>query len=270
MEFNNKLTKVIKKNDSLLCIGLDIDKDKIPAYLFKKEKTPYLNFNKKIIDTTKDLVCGYKLNLAFYEVLGLRGYKILQQTIEYIPDNLLVILDGKRNDIGNTAKKYAESIFETLGADATTVNPYLGFDGIKPFIDYKEKCSFILCRTSNPSAKDFQDLKTNNKKLYEKVAENIKKWNLYNNCGAVIGATYPEEMKDIRNIIGYEIPLLIPGIGKQGGDLKKTVIYGSGKNSSKAIIVSARSIIFAGSNKNFATKSREKAQELKNQINKYR
>ena len=128
---------------------LDIDKNKIP------KNVSYLDFNKDIIDQTKDLVCAYKINMAFYEVLGKQGYEILEKTVDYTPNDILVILDGKRNDIGNTAKKYAQSLFETLKADAVTINPYLGSDGIKPFLEYKDKCSFVLCRTSNPSAKEF-------------------------------------------------------------------------------------------------------------------
>lgn len=270
MGFNEKFSKIVQKNDSLLCVGLDIDQEKMPKFLFENLDNPFLDFNKKIIDSTKDLVCGYKLNLAFYEVLGIKGFNVLKETVSYIPNDLLVILDGKRNDIGNTAQKYAKSLFEVFDADAVTVNPYLGIDGVKPFLDYKDKCSFVLCRTSNTSAKDFQDLQTDGKKVFEKVAEKIKTWNNYKNCGAVVGATYPEEMKYIRDILGDEIPLLIPGIGKQGGDVKKTVMFGSGKNSSKAVIVSARGIIFTGKSKKFSIESRKKALELKNKINKYR
>ena len=250
MKFQEKFEKIRNKNNSLLCVGLDVDKDKI--------NKSCLDFNKEIIDSTKDLVCAYKLNMAFYEALGLDGYKIIAQTIDYIPKDVVVILDGKRNDIGNTAKKYAQSLFEIFNSDAVTVNPYLGFDGVKPFIDYKEKCSFILCRTSNQSAKDFQDIKTD-KFLYEKVAEKIKEWNTNKNCGAVVGATYPDELKKIRGILGQDLPILIPGIGAQGGDVQKTIEV-SGDNS---IIVSSRGIIYS---KN----PRESAIKLKEEINKFR
>ena len=271
MNFREKLDKIVDKNNSLLCVGLDIDKDKIPKYLFQQYKDPFFEFNKQIIDETKDLVCGYKINMAFYEVLGENGYMLLEKTIKYIPKDVVVILDGKRNDIGNTAKKYAESLFETLNADGVTINPYLGFDGIKPFIEYKNKCSFILCRTSNSSAGDFQDLKLDDKYLYEKVAEKIVEWNKnYSNCGAVVGATYPDELKIIRKILGENIPLLIPGVGKQGGDVEKTVKYGTNKQSRMAIINSSRGIIYANSTENFAQKSRDKTIELRDQINKYR
>ena len=252
MNFKEKLSKKIKANNSLLCVGLDIDEDKI-------SNSSLFEFNERIIDETKDLVCAYKINMAFYEFFGKKGYELLEKTIDHIPDDIVIIIDGKRNDIGNTAEKYAKSVFETLKADATTVNPYLGSDGIKPFLKFNDKCSFILCRTSNPSAKEFQDIKSNNKPLYEKVAEKIREWNKIGCCGAVVGATYPEELKKIREILGDDIPILLPGIGKQGGDLEKSVKYG-GENT---IIVSARSIIYA---KN----PREEALKLRDEINKFR
>jgi orotidine 5'-phosphate decarboxylase subfamily 2 len=263
MDFKLKLKNVVHKNNSLLCVGLDVDKGKMPFYLFKTSKTPYLDFNKKIIDSTKDLVCAYKLNMAFYEVLGSKGYEILSKTVEYIPREIIIILDGKRNDIGNTAKKYAKSLFETFNADAATVNPYLGVNGVKPFLEYKDKCSFVLCRTSNPSAGDFQDIKSNNTPLYQTVASKIRNWNSYGNCGAVVGATYPYELKIIRRILGEDIPILIPGIGAQGGDVEKTVKYGTNSDGKMAIIVSSRSVIYA-------EKPRDAANSLREEINKFR
>jgi len=271
MNFKEKLNKISVKNNSLLCVGLDVDKEKMPKHLFSESKTPFLDFNKKIIDSTKDLVCAYKLNMAFYEALGLNGHTVLQKTIGYIPKEVPVIVDGKRNDIGNTAKKYAEAIFKKLRADATTLNPYLGFDSIKPFLDYKDKCSFILCRTSNPSAKDFQDIKALKKPLYQLVAEKIKEWNKINyNCGAVIGATYPGELKEIRTIFGENIPLLIPGIGAQGGNVEKTVTFGTNKKGQMAIINSSRGILYAGSDGNYYKKVRKKARFIMEEINSYR
>ena len=270
MDFREKLHKIVHKNDSLLCVGLDIDREKMPNFLFETSKNPFLNFNKMIIDATKDLVCAYKLNMAFYEVFGKDGFKLLEKTIEYIPKDIVVILDGKRNDIGNTARKYAKSLFEGFGADATTVNPYLGKDGIEPFLEYKNKCSFVLCRTSNPSAVDFQDLVVSKTPIYQRVASKIKRWNIYGNCGAVVGATYPNELRIIRDILGENIPLLIPGIGKQGGDVEKTVKYGTNKEGEMAIINSSRGIIFAGNDENFSEASRTIATLLNNKISKYR
>jgi len=270
MNFNEKLSKIVNKNNSLLCVGLDIDKEKMPKYLFESSKSPYLEFNKKIIDATKDFVCSYKLNMAFYEVLGKKGLDILEKTIRHIPKEIIVILDGKRNDIGNTAELYAKGLYETFKADGATVNPYLGIDGIKPFLNYKDKCSFILCRTSNPSASDLQDLKISNTPLYEVVANKIKEWNKFGTCGAVVGATYPEELKLIRKILGDEIPILIPGIGAQGGDVKKTVEYGSNCSGDLAIIVSSRGIIYCSNDKDFNKTASDAASNLRDEINKYR
>ncbi len=257
MKFNEKLHRIVKKNNSILCVGLDLDKDKMPKFLFEKSKDPFFDFNKSIIDATHDIVCAYKLNMAFYEVLGKKGFELVEKTVNYIPREIVVILDGKRNDISNTAGKYAQSLFEILNADAVTVNPYLGIDGIKPFLDYKDKCSFILCRTSNLSAGDFQDIKSNNIPLYQNVAKKIRDWNSFGNCGAVVGATYPDELKMIRGILGEDIPILIPGVGKQGGDIEKTVKYGTNSKGEMAIINSSRGIIFAGKDKNFAEQSKK-------------
>jgi orotidine 5'-phosphate decarboxylase subfamily 2 len=270
MNFRKKLQEIVKENNSLLCVGLDIDSEKIPDFLFKSNDDPYFEFNKSIIDATKDIVCAYKLNMAFYEIFGADGFTLLEKTINYIPKNILIILDGKRNDIGNTAKKYAKAFFETFHADAATINPYLGKDGISPFLDYKEKCSFILCRTSNPSAGDFQDLNFANKPLFSIVATKIKEWNIFDNCGAVVGATYPNELKLIRKKLGDNVPLLIPGIGKQRGNIETTVKYGTNKKKEMAIINSSRGIIYAGDDEDFAESARDSAELLKNEINLHR
>jgi orotidine-5'-phosphate decarboxylase len=270
MNFTEKLSAIVKKNNSLLCVGLDIDREKMPTFLFESEDDPFLFFNKSIINQTKDLVCAYKLNMAFYETIGLKGVELLMKTVQYIPKDVVVILDGKRNDIGNTARKYAQSLFETFNADAITVNPYLGLDGVTPFLEYRDKCSFILCRTSNPSAADFQDCIVSETPLYQLVAQKIKEWNKYSNCGAVVGATYPDELKIIRGIVGETIPLLLPGIGKQGGDVEKTVKNGTNKKGEMAVINSSRGIIYAGHDKDFAVASRNAALSLRDAINKHR
>ncbi|RLF31008.1 MAG: orotidine-5'-phosphate decarboxylase [Thermoplasmata archaeon] len=270
MDFKQKLIRASKKNNTLLCVGLDIDKEKIPRFLLDR-KEPFVEFNKAIIDATNDLVCAYKLNIAFYEILAEKAYDVLKKTIDHIPKDIPVILDGKRNDITHTAEKYAKTIFEIFNADATTVNPYLGFDSIKPFLEYKEKSTFILCRTSNPSAREIQDLKINNKPLYQIIAEKARKWNKYSsNCGLVVGATYPTELKIIRETVGEDLPILIPGIGKQGGNIEKTVKNGTNSKGELAIINSSRSIIYASNNENFAKEARKKAISLKEEINKYR
>jgi orotidine-5'-phosphate decarboxylase len=270
MNWREKLLRVSAKNNSLLCVGLDSDIGKIPKFLRETGTIPLFDFNKAIIEATKDFVCAYKLNMAFYEAEGSRGLEALEKTIQFIPKDIVVILDGKRNDIGNTAQMYARSLFETLKADAVTVNPYLGKDGIAPFLEYKEKCSFILCRTSNPSAGDFQDLSVSSRPLYQVVAQKIRDWNVFENCGAVVGATYPEELKTVRGILGESIPILIPGVGKQGGDVEKTVRYGTNAKKGMALINSSREIIFAGEKEDFAERSRAKAESVRDEINKYR
>jgi orotidine-5'-phosphate decarboxylase len=270
MNWREKLETATSQNNTLLCVGLDTDREKIPSFLLQTSKNPLFDFNKEIIDATKDLVCAYKLNMAFYEAEGVKGIEELEKTIHYIPKNIVIILDGKRNDIGNTAQKYAQSLFDIYKADAATVNPYLGKDGVTPFLNYKEKCIFILCRTSNPSAGDFQDLPTASTPLYQHVAKKIREWDTNENCGAVVGATYPEELKTVRSLLGQTIPILIPGIGKQGGDIEKTVKNGTNSKGEMALINSSREVIFAGNNQDFAAQSRQKAESVRDDINKYR
>jgi orotidine-5'-phosphate decarboxylase len=261
MNFTDKLLAASRQNKSLLCVGLDPDVSLMP-------KVGLLEFNKAIVDATADLVCAYKPNLAFYEALGIDGLKVLQKTIEHIPTNIPIIGDGKRGDIGNTAKAYAKALFVTFGFDAATVSPYLGFDSVEPFIKYKDKGVFILCRTSNPGAVDFQNLvNAQGMPLYETVARKAKEWNVCGNIGLVVGATYPDELKAIRQLCP-EMPLLIPGIGVQGGDLASAVKYGIDVQGEKAIIAVSRQILYASQGKDFAQAARHSAQELRDNINK--
>ncbi|MDG6218634.1 MAG: orotidine-5'-phosphate decarboxylase [Candidatus Thermoplasmatota archaeon] len=269
-DFIEKLTNSVHNNNSLVCIGLDIDKEKIPSFLFETTDDPFVKFTTSIIKETKDLVCAYKPNLAFFEALGEQGEQVLRRTLAAIPKDIIIILDGKRNDIGNTAKKYAYSLFEDLKADGATVNPYLGLDGVKPFLEYADKCSFLLCRTSNPSAKDFQDLRIDDEPLYIHVAKTVKSWKNYGCCGLVAGATYPEELRTLRQLMGDDTPFLIPGIGKQGGDVKKTVTYGTNSHGEMAVINSSRGIIYASDDEDFAQKARQETLALQETINTYR
>jgi orotidine-5'-phosphate decarboxylase len=268
MRFLEKLLDISKKNNSLLCVGLDTDIEKIPNFLLN-ENDSILSFNKSIIDATSDLVCAYKPNLAFYESQGVKGWEALKKTCEYIPKDIPIILDAKRGDIGNTSRMYAKAIFEDLKGDGITVSPYLGEDSISPFLAYEEKCAFILCLTSNKGAGDFQLQEINNKPLYEIVAEKILSWNQKGNCGLVVGATYPEQLKKIREIVG-KLPILIPGIGAQKGDVEKTVRFGTDDQGNLAVINSSRGIIFASSGEDFADCARAKAKELRDTINTYR
>ena len=266
MNFVEKLTSATRKNKSLLCVGLDPDSRLIP------DKLGVFEFNKAIIDATYDLVCAYKPNIAFYEALGNEGLDALKRTVDYLPEDIPIIVDAKRNDIGNTAKAYAQVIFSHFNFDATTVNPYLGFDSIEPFIQYRDKGVFILCRTSNAGAVDFQalhcEVENERHPLFEIVALKASQWNTHGNIGLVVGATYPEELRLIRQS-HPDMPLLIPGIGAQGGDLTLTVRYGVNAKGEKAIINSSRQIIYASREKDFAQAARHTASTLRDQINQY-
>ena len=265
MNFVEKLATASQKNKSLLCIGLDPDTRLMP------DKVGIFEFNKAIIDATSDLVCAYKPNFAFYEALGNEGLDALKQTVKHIPDDIPVIGDAKRGDIGNTAKAYAKTLFSDFNFDATTVNPYLGFDSIEPFIQYQDKGVFILCRTSNAGAVDFQALSClehEHRPLFEIVALKAGEWNIHGNIGLVVGATYPEELRLIRQN-HPDMPLLIPGIGAQGGDLELTVRYGVDAQGKRAIINSSRQILYASRERDFAEAARRVASELREQINTY-
>jgi orotidine-5'-phosphate decarboxylase len=259
-----KLAKAIQKNQSLLCVGLDPDPAMMP------EKIGVFEFNRAIIEATADLVCAYKPNVAFYEALGNEGLEALKLTRDYIPESIPVIGDAKRGDIGNTAKAYAKGIFEYFNFDGTTVSPYLGLDSIEPFIEYHNRVVFVLCRTSNAGAADFQslpcDLNGSHQLLYEVVAEKVSRWNTHGNLGLVIGATYPEELKLIRQRYP-DMPLLIPGVGAQGGELSQVIRCGVDANRQKTIINSSRQILYASKGKDFAEAARHAAAELRDQIN---
>jgi len=266
MDFIEKLTIATRKNKSLLCVGLDSDPARIPAGVST------FDFNKAIVEATSDLVCAYKLNFAFYEAQGSDGIDTLDKTIKYIPNDIPAIGDAKRGDIGNTAKAYARAIFDVLNCDATTVNPYLGFDAVEPFLEYCDRGIIILCRTSNASATDFQSLRceteSGSRQLFELVALKASQWNRHGNIGLVVGATYPEELKLIRQS-HPDMPILIPGIGAQGGDLELAVRYGTDRRGEKAIINSSRQIIYASGEPDFARAARQAATELRDHINQY-
>jgi orotidine-5'-phosphate decarboxylase len=266
MNFIEKLARASEKNKSLLCVGLDTDASLIP------EKIGIFEFNKAVIDATADLVCAYKPNIAFYEAEGNAGLDALKKTREYIPGDIPVIVDAKRGDIGNTASAYARSLFDYFKFDATTASPYLGYDSLEPFINYRDRGVIILCRTSNKGAMDFQSLqcetKTGPKMLYEVVAEKVNGWNKHGNLGLVVGATYPEELKLIRERYP-DMPLLIPGVGAQGGELAQVVRYGVDARRQKTIINSSRQILYASRSGDFAAAARQAAQEIRDRINDY-
>ncbi len=267
MNFNEKLQKAVTKNQSLVCVGLDPDLRRMPDHL------SVADFNKEIVAATADLVCAYKPNIAFYEAMGAEGMKALTEIMKAIPKDIPVIIDAKRGDIGNTSIAYARALFDLFGCDAATVNPYLGFDAIEPFIQYTDKGIFILCRTSNPGAEDFQSLicvfQHKTRPLFEVVADRANEWNTNGNVGLVVGATYPEELKLLRQQHPH-MPFLIPGVGAQGGDVELTVRYGVGHDGGQAIVSSTRQIIYASKGKDFAEAARKAAIALRDEINKHK
>jgi len=273
MDFLTKLDAIVTKNNSLLCVGLDPNIEMLPEHL-QREPDAYLTFNKAIIDATADLVCAYKPNSAFYEARGADGIEELKATCDYIrqtaPD-VPIILDFKRGDIGSTNDQYAKFAFDYLCVDAITIQPYMGREAVLPFLDRKEKGMIILLRTSNPGAGELQDIEIDGQKLYLKLLDSIlKQWNTNNNCLVVVGATYPEEVAEIRKAAGEELVLLIPGVGAQGGDLEAAVKAGVNLAGKGIIINSARDIIYASTGEDFAEAAKARATQVRDEINQYR
>jgi orotidine-5'-phosphate decarboxylase len=270
MSFIKKLTAAWTAHRSLVCVGLDPDMSRFPKS-FARQDEPILAFNKAIIDATHDLVCAYKPQVAHYAAEGAEAE--LEGTIAYIkttyPD-VPIILDAKRGDIGSTAEMYAAEVFERYAADAVTVNPYLGTDSLQPFLQYKDRGVIVLCRTSNDSASELQDLKVDGVPLYEKVATiATQKWNAHGNCLLVVGATWPEQLARIRQIVG-DMPLLVPGVGAQGGDVEKLVRAGQTQAGTGLIINSSRAVLYASDGPDFAQAARRETTRLRDEINRYR
>ncbi len=267
--FLAKLARSVERSGSLLCVGLDPGFSKLPA-----SARDQFEFNKAIIDATHDLVSVYKPNPAFYEARGAEGVAALKRTCDYIKSEypeIPIIVDAKRGDIGNTNAGYVEYVFDYLGADAVTVAPYMGSESLGKFLERGDKGIIVLCRTSNTGAAEFQDLLVNDEKLYVHVARQVaEKWNTLGNCMLVVGATYPEELREVREIVGPDMPLLIPGIGAQGGDLASTMAAGLGAHDRGLMISSSRAIIFASSGEDFAQAARAEATKLRDEINEYR
>ncbi len=268
MTFLRKLRAIQERNNSLLCIGLDTDINKLPEFMFEYGD-PLFEFNRRIIDATKDLVCAYKINMAFYEVRGESGWYTVHQTLARIPETIVRIADAKRTDIGNPAQHYAHLFMTDYEFDGVTLPPYMGWDSIDPFVKRTSQCGFILTLTSNPGSRDFQYLKVGSKPLYEKVIEKVKKWNKKKNLGLVVGATHPKDLRRIRKL-APELPILIPGVGAQQGDLRSAVRYGSSTQGDLAIITVSRDILYARLDEHFAHAARQKALWYRDQINKYR
>ena len=262
-----QLVENIFHKKTFLCVGLDTDVDKIPEHLFDVSDDPIFEFNKQIIDATADLCVAYKLNLAFYESIGLEGWDALERTVDYIrssyPDQF-IIADAKRGDIGNTSAMYARTFFGNMDFDAVTVAPYMGQDSVAPFLTYENKWTILLALTSNKGAFDFQYMEENGVKLFEKVLKTSKEWGSDENMMYVVGATKAEMLTEIRKIIPNHF-LLVPGVGAQGGSLQEVVKYG--KNDECGLLVnSSRQIIYASSDVDFAEKAREEALKVQQEM----
>jgi orotidine-5'-phosphate decarboxylase len=265
--FIQALTEAWRRNDSLVCVGLDPEIERLPRHL-AAGAAPIFQFNKAVIDATADLVCAYKPQFAHYAACEAEDQ--LERTIEYIHKThpgVPVILDSKRGDVGNTAERYAIEGFERYGADAVTVNPYLGSDSLEPYLRRADKGVIILCRTSNPGAVDLQDLLVDGRPLYQVVAQlAAQRWNSRGNCLLVVGATYPRELAQVRALVG-DMALLVPGVGAQGGDVAQVVQNGQTANGTGLIVSSSRGILYASQGEDFAGAARRATEKLRAEIN---
>lgn len=260
----SQLVQEIKRKQSFLCVGLDTDINKIPKHLLEYDN-PILEFNKRIIDATKDYCVAYKPNIAFYECLGSKGWEILESTLNYIPDNIFTIADAKRGDIGNTASMYAKTFLETYQFDSVTVAPYMGSDSVTPFLEIPNKWTILLGLTSNKGAFDFQFIEdSNNVPLYESVLSKSSEWGSEENLMYVIGATKAEHFQKVRKIIPNHF-LLVPGVGAQGGSLQDVCSNGLNKDCG-LLINSSRGIIYASNGKDFAEAATESAKRLQQEM----
>ncbi len=268
--FLQRLKAAMTANQSMVCVGLDPEVERFPLHLRHSPRAIY-DFNRAIVDATADLVCAYKPQIAHFAAVGAEDQ--LQDTLRYIRERapgVPVILDSKRGDIGSTAEKYAREAFERYGADAVTVNPYLGRDSVEPFLARADKGVVILCRTSNAGARELQDLQIDGRKLYQIVAEKVaREWNTHGNCLLVVGATYPAELADVRSRTG-DMTFLVPGIGAQGGDVEQAVRSGRRPDGRGLVINSSRGIIYAGSGEDFAAAARRATLKLRAAINAVR
>ena len=268
--FVDKLRRRWTAQNTLLCVGLDPDLERFPEF-FRGRKDAIVAFNRAIIDATADLVCAFKPQVAHYSACGAEDQ--LVATIDYIRrehPEIGIVLDAKRGDIGSTAERYAQEAFERYGADAVTVNPYMGFDAIEPFLARSDKGVVVLCRTSNPSAGTFQDLRVDGKPLYLRVAEEaVSRWNQHGNILLVVGATYPAELRELREFAG-NVPFLVPGVGEQGASVVDAVQNGQDSNGNGILLSTSRAVLYASSGVDFATAARQKALTLRDQINNAR
>jgi orotidine-5'-phosphate decarboxylase len=268
MAFREKFNAVVDQNKSFVCVGLDPDPEQIPEHL-KGSSDPITAFLTEIVAATKDIVCTYKPNFAFFGAHGIAGWQALQNTIKSIPDHIPILLDFKAGDIGNTATQYARMAYDQLGADAITVNPLMGTDAIEPFLAYQEGCAFLLCLTSNPGSADVFRLNTDQGILFEVLAKKSVTWNQAGPCGLVVGATHPDDLLRIRNI-ATDLPILLPGVGAQGADTNAIVQNGLDANGGGILVNASRSILYASNGKDFAEAARQSAENLRKMLNNAR
>jgi orotidine-5'-phosphate decarboxylase len=261
-----QLIDQIQQKRTYLCVGLDTDTTKLPKHL-QAHPDAVFEFNKAIIDATKDYCVSYKINTAFYEAMGLKGWEAMEKTLHHIPDTHFTIADAKRGDIGNTSAQYAKTFFETLPFDAVTVAPYMGEDSIRPFLEYDNKFTIVLGLTSNKGAADFELQKVGDAFLYEKVLSTVATWGTPNNLMFVVGATQAKELASIRKIVPEHF-LLVPGVGAQGGSLKEVSDYGMTPDCG-LLINASRAVIYASSNDNFASEAAEIAKQYQFEMAQY-
>ncbi|QEC67767.1 orotidine-5'-phosphate decarboxylase [Panacibacter ginsenosidivorans] len=261
-----QLVQQIKGKRSFLCVGLDTDITKIPKHL-QSHANAIFEFNKSIIDATKDHCVAYKINTAFYEALGVKGWEAMEQTVDYIPKTHFTIADAKRGDIGNTSSQYAKAFFETLNFDSITVAPYMGEDSIRPFMEYENKFVIVLGLTSNKGAKDFELQKMGDEFLYEKVISKVAEWGTPENLMFVVGATQSSELSNIRKLVPDHF-LLVPGVGFQGGSLKEVSEHGLNKDCG-LLVNASRAIIYASEDESFADEAKIIAQQYQQEMNGY-
>jgi orotidine-5'-phosphate decarboxylase len=270
VNFINKLSAAWTANDSLLCVGLDPDMAKLPAR-FQNDPQGIYHFCREIIEATAELACSFKPQIAYFAALSAEDQ--LEKICAYARENyphIPVILDAKRGDIGATARQYAREAYDRYGADAVTVSPYMGYDSVEPYMEWSDRGIIVLCRTSNAGGSDLQFLNVDGKPLYQHVARLVaEKWNANGQCALVVGATFPEELAQVRAIVG-DMPLLVPGIGAQGGDIEAVMHAGRTREGLGLMINSSRGIIYAGSGEDFAAAARAAASELRGTINRCR
>jgi len=271
MNFMRALRQRWEDADSLVCVGLDPEPEKFPAR-FAGDDDAVFGFCRAIVDATAEFACAFKPQIAHFAALGAEG--ALQRLIAHIHaahPGVPVILDSKRGDIGSTAQRYAVEAFDRYAADAVTVNPYLGRDSVQPFLDHADKGVVILCRTSNPGAGDLQDLRIDGRPLYQHVAEKIaREWNAHGNCALVVGATWPEQLREVRAIVGSDVPFLVPGVGAQGGDVAAVVGNAKTADGTGLIVSSSRAILYASRGDDFAEAAAGATRNLRDEINRYR